>query len=344
MWIRRIFISLITLILSDTRSVQSALSSGDLVSPDHLPLSMQLSSSIAGCPLFPQDNVWNARVDALPVLANSGTYIGYIGANLPVHPDFGTEWEGAPIGIPYNIVPGNQPRLPITFYYDDDSDPGPYPIPPNPLIEGGENSDGDRHILILDEDNCILYEVFDAWPQAGESWEAGSGAIFDLNSNALRPDTWTSADAAGLAILPGLVRFDEVASGAINHALRFTAPKTQGYIWPARHDATTGVGPPLGMRFRLKANFDIQGFSPQVQVILTAMKIYGIILADNGSGWYISGVPDTRWDDDILVNELKRVQGSDFEAVDESSLMVDPDSGQVRRTDYSPTWLPLMLR
>lgn len=302
--------------------------------------------TIAGCHLFPDNNFWNAPVDHLPVDPNSSSYISSIGSNHPVHPDFGTVWEGAPIGIPYNVVPGDQPRVPISFYYNSDSDPGPYPIPPNALIEGGPDSDGDRHILVLDKDSCILYETYDTYPDGHGGWAAGSGAIFDLNSNDLREDTWTSADAAGLSILAGLVRYDEVMSGQITHALRFTAPGTNNYIWPARHNAPRGSGfrPPLGQRFRLKASFNIQGFAPEVQVILTAMKTYGIILADNGSAWYISGVPDSRWNDDVLVNQLGDVHGSDFEAVNESSLMIDYDSGEVYLPDYLPYWLPLIVR
>jgi chitodextrinase len=241
-------------------------------------------------------------------------------------------------------VPGTQPKVPIEFDYADESDPGPYPIPPNPLIEGGPDSDGDRHVLVLDEDNCTLYETFYALPQPDGSWQAGSGAVFDLRSNDLRERDWTSADAAGLPILAGLVRYDEVAAGEIRHAIRFTAPQTRKeYIWPARHYASSLTGtnyPPMGQRFRLKASFDISQFSPQVQVILQALKKYGMILADNGSSWFISGAPDSQWNDDMLVNELKLVKGSDFEAVDESSLMVDPDSGQVNSTPSESDTLP----
>ncbi|MCD6291496.1 MAG: cellulase family glycosylhydrolase, partial [Anaerolineae bacterium] len=213
------------------------------------------------------------------------------------------------------------------------SDPGPYPIPPDAPIEGGRGSDGDRHVLIVDRDHCMLYELYDAWPQPDGSWHAGSGAIFDLNSNALRPAGWTSADAAGLPILPGLVRYDEVAAGEIRHAIRFTAPRTRkAYVWPARHyasDLTAGRYPPMGQRFRLRADFDISGFSPQAQVILQALKRYGMILADNGRAWFISGAPDDRWDNDVL-HELHQVHGTDFEAVDASSLIVHPDSAQAR--------------
>ncbi len=312
-------------------------------------LSGSPGASIAGCQQFPADNVWNTPVDALPIDANSSAYIQSIGATTGLHPDLGTVYQGAPIGIPYNIVPGSQPGVHVTFQYDRESDHALYPIPPNPLIEGGADSSGDRHILIVDRDNCVLYELFSAYPQADGSWQAGSGAIWSLLSNQLRPDGWTSADAAGLPILPGLVRYDEVASGQISHALRFTASRTrEAYIWPARHEASSisdPTVPPMGQRFRLKAGFDISAFSPPVQVILQAMKTYGIILADNGSDWYISGAPDSRWDDDMLVSELRRVHGSDFEAVDESSLMVDPDSGQARQVSFEFfDWLPVVVR
>jgi hypothetical protein len=300
-----------------------------------------------GCNLFPADNIWNAPVDTLPVDPNSAAYVGAIGATEYVHADFGSGlWEGGPIGIPFVTVPGVQPRVDLTFEYDDESDPGPYPIPPDAPIEGGPGADGDRHILVLDRDNCVLYEVFAAYPQEDGSWQAGSGAIFDLNSHALRPDTWTSADAAGLPILPGLVRYDEAASGEIRHAIRFTAPDTRrAYVWPGRHyasDLTDAQYPPLGQRFRLKADFDISGFSPIVQVILQAMKKYGIILADNGSAWYISGAPDERWNNDVL-HEMHQIPGNAFEAVDSSSLMIHPDSGQAQINGAStptPTLIP----
>lgn len=299
------------------------------------PPSKQGSPEIAGCAVFPADNIWNTPVDTLPVDPNSDAYIATIGADNPVHPDFGSGlYEGRPIGLPYVVVPGAQPRVNVSFLYDDESDPGPYPIPPDPPIEGGPDSDGDRHILILDRDNCLLYELFYAFPRTDGSWRADSGAIFHLNSHALRPAGWTSADAAGLPILPGLVRYDEVASGEIRHALRFTAPQTRrAYVWPARHFAsrlTEMRYPPMGQRFRLRADFDVSGFAPPVQVILRAFKKYGLMLADNGSPWFISGVPDERWNNDVLVGQLRRVRGSDFEAVDVSSLMIAPDSGQAR--------------
>ncbi len=283
-------------------------------------------------------------MDSLPVDANSAAYITTIGRAAVVHADFGSGlWEDKPIGIPYVTVPGSQPKVAVSFEYDDESDAGPYPIPTAAPIEGGPNGDGDRHVLVLDQDACKLYELYAAYPHSDGSWEAGSGAIFDLRSQALRPATWTSADAAGLPILPGLVRYDEVASGAIHHAIRFTAPETRGaYIWPARHEASdlTGVRfPPMGQHFRLKADFEIADFSPPVQVILRAMQQYGVILADNGSPWFISGVPDDRWDNDML-HELDRVTGADFEAVDVSALMIDEDSGQVRGGTVPPVQFP----
>ncbi len=233
-------------------------------------------------------------------------------------------------GIPFVVVPPTQPKVNVSFNYV--SDPGPYPIPPNAPIEGGAGSSGDRHVLVVDGGNCILYELFSAYPQPDGSWTAGSGAIFSLLSNELRPAGWTSADAAGLPILPGLVRYDEVASGHIDHALRFTAPITQeNYIWPARHWASVHPDsqyPPMGLRVRLKQNFDISSFGPNVQVILQALKSYGMILADNGAAWFITGAPDPRWNDDEL-HQLTQLVGSDFEAVDESSLMIDPNSGEV---------------
>ena len=290
--------------------------------------------SIAGCPIFPADNVWNARVDLLPVDPHSADYISSIGPGTGLHPDFGSgTWDGGPIGIPYAVVPGSQPPVAVSFDCADESDPGPYPIPPDAPIEGGPQSTGDRHVLLVDSGNCTLYELYAAYPQPDGSWHAGSGAIFDLSGNALRPATWTSADAAGLPILPGLVRYDEVAAGTIRHALRFTVVHTQNqFVWPARHEASSSTNPtypPMGQRFRLKAGFEVSGFPTSVQVILVALKFYGMFVADNGSNWYISGVPDERWNNDEL-HVLNQVQGSDFEAVDESGLMVSPDSAQVK--------------
>jgi hypothetical protein len=313
-----------------------ALSSGPIAATPIAPVfpaaGEMYTAAISGCPMFPADNVWNTPVDSLPVDPNSAAYINSIGYNTYLHPDFGANWNGGPFGIPYTTVPGNQPRVPVSFLYSGESDPGPYPIPTAAPIEGGPSSGGDRHVLVVDRDNCVLYEMWDSHPHADGSWNAGSGVVFTLTSNTLRPLGWTSADAAGLPILPGLVRYDEVKAGAINHAIRFTAQNTrQEYIWPARHyasDNTSPSVPPMGQRFRLKATFPIAGYPADVQVILKAFKTYGLILADNGSNWYISGVPDARWDDDVL-NELKGIQGSNFEAVDESCLMVNINSGQV---------------
>ena len=289
------------------------------------------------CSVFPADNIWNARVDELPVDPNSAAYIATIGADSTLHADFGSGvWppgSNSPIGIPFVVVPADQPDVEITYTaYGNESDPGPFPVPPNAPIEGGPDSTGDRHVLVLDREECMLYELYRAFPQGDGSWNADSGAVYDLTSNELRPAGWTSADAAGLPILPGLVTYEEVASGEINHAIRFTAPQTrQDYVWPARHYASSLTGPqypPMGQRFRLGADYDISSYSPEVQVILTAMKEYGIILADNGASWFISGAPDDRWDNDVL-HEWDDIPGSAFEAVDVSSLMVDPDSGQV---------------
>jgi len=273
-----------------------------------------------GFRLFPPDNPWNTDISGLPVERDSAAYLARMGLDTEVHPDFGTVWAGAPNGIPYVLVRGTQPKVPITFYYADESDPGPYPIPTDAPIEGGPSSTGDRHVLTLDVDNHLLYEVYDAHYNAALSrWEAGSGAIWDLNSNALRPDGWTSSDAAGLPMLPGLVRYDEVASGEITHALRFTVSDTQrAYVYPATHfasDSTDPSLPPMGLRVRLKAGYDISGFPAEVQVILRALKKYGMIVADNGGPFYISGAPDPRWDDEAL-HAISQVAGRYFEVVE----------------------------
>jgi hypothetical protein len=288
--------------------------------------------SLAGCNVFPPDHIWNVPVDNLPLDPHSNNYVATIGAGSHMHADFGSgEWDGGPIGIPYVTVPGDQTRVKVSFDYADESDKGPYPVPHNAPIEGGPNSDGDRHVLVLDRDRCVLYELYYAYPQQDGSWTAGSGAIYNLNGYDLREDGWTSADAAGLPILPGLVRYDEVKAGEIRHAIRFTAPQTRkAYVWPARHYASSHTEanyPPMGQRFRLKGDFDIRGFGPQSQVVLKALKKYGMILADNGSSWYISGTPHESWDNDDL-HELQQVPGSAFEAVEVSSLMIDPDSGR----------------
>jgi hypothetical protein len=285
--------------------------------------------------MLPADNIWNTPVDIAPLDPSSAAYVATIGASATMHADFGSGlWNGGPIGIPYVVVNAGQPGVGVSFSQPRESDPGPYPIPANAPVEGGAGSTGDRHVLVVDNGTCRLYELYAAYPNGNGSWRAYSGAVFDLRSNGLRPDSWTSADAAGFPILPGLVRYDEVASGQIRHAIRFTAPQTRDtHVWPATHDASSLTGgqyPPMGQRFRLTAGFDTRGFSPQVQVILQAMKTYGIVLADNGSSWFISGAPDDRWNNDVL-HELGRVPGSAFEAVDVSGLQVAAGSGQARQ-------------
>lgn len=290
--------------------------------------------ALAGCPIFPENNVWNQRVDRAPVSPFSRRYIQSIGARQGLKADFGAGlWEGGSIGIPFMIAEPGTPRSAVRFEYDDESDAGPYPIPSPPLIEGGPDSDGDRHILVVEPEECKLYELYAAYPEGPGRYRAGSGAIYDLRSNALRPAGWTSADAAGLPILPGLARYDEVASGEIRHALRFTVQRTQrAYVWPARHYASSRRDtalPPMGQRFRLKANVNLSGFSPETRVILVTLQRYGMILADNGSNWYISGAPDERWNNRVL-RELARIKGDQFEAVDVSRMQAAPDSGEVR--------------
>jgi len=278
------------------------------------------SGDLQGRQIFPADNPWNADISAATVDPNSNTLIASCGASSPLHPDFGTVYAGAPNGIPYVVVHGTQSRVPVTFTYASESDPGPYPVPAYAPIEGGPTSTGDRHVLVLDWDNWRLYEMYAAQPAAGgTSWSAGSGAVFDLRSDSLRPAGWTSADAAGLPILPGLVRYDEVVlHRAITHAFRFTCPSTRhAYVSPARHYAssdTSSTLPPMGMRVRLKASVNISGFSPNVQVILRALQHYGMFVADNGSPFYISGAPDPRRRDDDL-HTLTQLHGSDFEVV-----------------------------
>jgi hypothetical protein len=286
-----------------------------------------------GCPLFPADSHWGADVSRLPVDSRSATWVASAGAGSSLHADFGSgSWNGGPVGIPYVTVAGNQPRVGITFEYDDESDPGPYPIPPGAPIEGGPQSSGDRHVLVVDRDDCRLWETFSTYPNGDGTWRAGSGATWDLESNALRPVTWTSADAAGLPILPGLVRYDEIAAGRIDHAIRITLNRTdRRYVWPARHQAGSGdaANAPMGARLRLKASFNESGYPQSAKVILRALKRYGAIVADNGSSWFISGAPHPTFDNDAL-HTLRNVKGSAFEFVDASSLMVHPDSGQAR--------------
>ncbi len=274
---------------------------------------------LAGCPVFPANNPWNQRVDRLPVAANSTAIVDSIGADTGLHPDFGSGlWDGAPIGIPITLVKAGVPKVRPSFDYADESDKGPYPIPAGVKIEGG----GDRHALIVDSSTCILYELY-ALQHSGPGWHAGSGAIWSLRSNKVRPAGWTSADAAGLPILPGLVRWSDVASGRIDHALRFTVERTRrAFVYPARHfasDLTDPNLPPMGLRLRLRADYPIAGFPRQARIVLQALKTYGMIVADNGSSWYICGEPNSHWSNDDL-HTLGSVPGSAFQVVDTSSL------------------------
>ncbi len=276
--------------------------------------------------IFPPDNPWNRDVSKLPVHPRSADYIASIGPDRPLHPDFGTVWQGAPNGIPYCIVGPDQAKVPVKFEYPDESDKGPYPIPPDAPIEGGPKSKGDRHILVIDARHRRLYELFSAY-KTPDGWKAGSGAIFDLTSNALRTAGWTSADAAGLPIFPGLARYDEIVErGELRHALRFTARRTQrGYIPPATHYASRSRDrklPPMGLRVRLKAGYDTSRFPAPARVILEGLKRYGMLLADNGGDWFVSGAPHPKWDDEALAT-LKRVKGRDFEAVMTGKLVTE---------------------
>ena len=274
-----------------------------------------VGADLGGKRVFPADNPWNKDISKEPVDPNSDRLVASIGGEVSLHPDFGTQY-----GIPYVVVPASQPRVPVTFEYANESDPGPYPIPADAPIEGGPKSDGDRHVLVIDRDKWMLYELYLAYPlNAGKNWKAGSGAIFDLKSNKLRPAGWTSADAAGLPVIPGLVRYDEVGlRKVVEHAFRFTCVKSRrAYVSPATHFAAKSNDPnlpPMGMRVRLKSTFDSSAYPVSARIILEALKKYGMILADNGSNWYITGAPDPRWNDEEL-NTLKRVKGRDFEVV-----------------------------
>jgi hypothetical protein len=295
--------------------------------------SASVAQTIDGCPVFPADNPWNLDISGYPVHEMSETWIskineGQSAARQRLHPDWGSPRE---YGIPFMVVDNSTPKVEIVYTdYGDESDPGPMPIPPNAMVEGGDDATGDRHVLIINKDECKLYELFNAHKhQSGNGWNASSGAIFDLTINDHHPDGWTSADAAGLPIFPGLVRYDEVKAGEIKHALRFTVPKTRrAYIHPARHYAsqlTDAAYMPMGVRFRLKADFDISGFSNDAKVILTALKKYGMMLADNGSNWFITGATDPRWDDDAI-GQLKQVPSTAFEAVNTGKIKFGPEA------------------
>jgi hypothetical protein len=286
-----------------------------------------IGADLNGAIPFPSNNAWNRNVASVPVDPNSNALIESIGVSTGLHPDFGAGlYQGAPIGIPYVVVPGTQPLVRVRFVaYPDESDPGPYPIPPDAPIEGGPDSKGDRHVIVIDKDNNRLYELARAFPQSDGSWRADCGAVFDLASNVVRPGGepgWTSADAAGLPIYPGLARYDEarLGPGGIRHALRFTVSRTRrAYVPPANHWASSSTDPdlpPMGMRVRLKASYPIpSAFGKETRALLWAMKRYGLIVADNGSNWYVTGTPDDRWNNDRLVGELAQVKGGDFEVV-----------------------------
>jgi hypothetical protein len=285
-------------------------------------------ASLNGFRPFASDNLWNTDISSAPVDANSAAIINFIGPTIGMHADFGSgEYQGSNIGIPYAVVDGTQSPVSINFTaYGDESDPGPMPIPGNASIEGDPNpGNGDRHVLVLDNGNCFLYELYSSYPNTDGTWNAASAAVWDLLGDEQRPWTWTSADAAGLPIFPGLVRYDEVAAGQIQHAIRFTLPQSRAaMVLPATHwasNSSSSSAPPMGMRLRLKAGYDISGFSTNVQVILSAMKKYGLIMADNGSAMYISGAPDSRWDNNDLHN-LSQVPASAFEVVQMNPIYV----------------------
>ena len=284
------------------------------------------NANLGGRRLLPDDSPWRRDISKDPVDPNSAKILARIGLDKPLHADFGPEWQGAPIGIPYVVVSKDQAKVPVTFTYADESDPGPYPIPPDAPVEGGPKSKGDRHIIVLDRDTWTLWELSNALPD-GKGWKADSGAIWDLKKNQVRPAGWTSADAAGLPILPGLVRYDEVIEKkALEHAMRFTVSKTRrAYVPPASHWASKDHDDnlaPMGMRVRLKADYDLSGFAPEVRVILQALKTYGMILADNGSDNFISGAPDPRWNVDTL-RQLRRVKTKDLEVVEMKDMTID---------------------
>ncbi len=310
---------------SSSSSAQDFTVNGSQQASNCSQMSVGQGASLNGFLPFPSDNLWNKDISSAAVDPNSANYISYIGSSVGLHPDFGAgEYDGSYMGIPYTVVDSSQALIPITYTaYGDESDPGPMPIPLTAPIEGYPNpGTGDRHVLVLDNANCFLYELYSSYPQTA-SWDAGSGAVWDLLADEQRPYTWTSADAAGLPIFPGLVRYDEVAAGAINHAIRFTLQNSSaGFTPPASHWASTTSNAnalPMGARLRLRAGFDVSSFSATNQVILNAMKKYGLIMADNGSSMYISGTPDDRWNNDDLHN-LGNVTASDFDVIQISPL------------------------
>jgi hypothetical protein len=297
-----------------------------------------------GCPAFPSDNVWNTPISELPVDPRSAVWLAHMAAGSTfLHPDYGPAGGGAtPYGIAWQVTRPHPTFTRVHFQYASQSDRGPYPFSAGTPIEGGPNATGDRHALMVDPATCVLYELYDAHYHPGNRSTAGSGAIWNLRSNRLRPAGWTSADAAGLPILPGLVNYDEVMSGQIDHAIRFTAQTTSTrYLWPARHEAgstTSPDDPPMGARFRLKRGFHLPAAScaTACQTVITAMKTYGLILADNGSNWYFGGTADRRWTD-TMVDQLKQIPADAFQAVDERCLAIAPNSGEARQPG-TPTY------
>ena len=292
--------------------------------------------------MFPADSIWHANVSALPVHPRSAQWLSHMQASTrSLHPDFGPS-GGVPYGIPFTVVAGSHAKVPVTFDYASESDRVPYPLGPDTLIEGGAGSGGDMHALVVDASTCRLYETWDT-RQSGSAWLAGSGATWDLHSDALRTAGWTSADAAGLAILPGLLRYDEVLAGNVDHAIRVTTNVSdRSYLWPARHQAgsvSDPTYPPMGAWFRLKAGYSTVGLSAQTITVINAMKNHGLVLADNGSPWYFQGTADNRWPDQVI-SELKRIPASAFEAVDVSSLQVSANSGQTVGAPATPTPTP----
>lgn len=287
---------------------------------------------VAGCPVFPANNWWHADVSDLPVHTRSEAWLAHMSPDRDLHPDFGPSYgDGPPYGIPITVVDGDHRRVRVRFTYADESDRQRYPFGRDTRIEGGRRSDGDRHAIVVDRDACRLYETWATRVRDGR-WRAGSGAIWDLRSNNLRPDGWTSADAAGLAILPGLLRWREVRDDTIDHAIRFTTDETSTHhLWPARHDAGSRTDrdyPPMGARFRLAADFDTTGYGRHARRVIRAMQTYGLVLADNGSPWFFQGEQHRRWPE-RLIEQLKQIPADAFEAVDTSGLQVDPDSAAV---------------
>ena len=318
--------SLAALVPSTASSASSASNSIDMTG-------LTLARPVAGCRVFPANNWWNTDISTMPVHARSDAWLRHMSPRSELHPDFGRAYgeQPVPYGIPITVVRGDHRKVDVRFQYAGESDRVRYPLGKDTKIEGGRRAHGDRHAIIVDKSKCKLYETWNTRERNGR-WTAGSGAVWSLKSNALRRDGWTSADAAGLPILPGLLRWREVKRGHVNHAIRFTTDVTDNrYLWPARHEAGSVHNrnyPPMGARFRLKATFDMSSYSPKARVVLRAMQTYGLVLADNGSPWYFQGEASGKWPSG-LISDLKRIPARAFVAVDTSSLMVDRDSARV---------------